>query len=135
MNRALLILLCALAGCGPASRPCPGFWGPLDPACGEWTLTSSPAPSAQALEGDAGACGAAATDDTCVACAKASCCTESLSCLGDAACACLVSCRTAGETVESCSAQAQCDLAPGATYTTMASCAAAHCAEQCPRLQ
>ena len=95
-----------------------------------------PGPEPDALEQPGAFCGPVTGDDPCVACAKASCCTESLSCFDDTACSCLVGCRTAtGDTAAICSGAGQCGAATDAAYDAMTSCLQAHCAAECPRLQ
>jgi hypothetical protein len=141
--KALTIVLCAavalpcfLTGCNPPSPDPPncGFWGPLDPTCNGWTFSGSPAPEAQALALDAGVCDLAATDSDCSACVKTSCCAAGTACLAEQGCACWVTCREAGNTVESCSTVQPCG-ATGAAYDTLTDCTRSSCASQCPDLQ
>lgn len=75
------------------------------------------------------ACAPAADDDACITCAKTSCCTPSLDCWQDAACTCLVACRSAGCTAEE---AVQCG-ALDAKYDALAACLHGGCAEECPK--
>jgi hypothetical protein len=73
------------------------------------------------------ACAASAADPPCVACAKASCCIETLACYGaGTACGCLVQARTDGA-APACSAS----TSAGKAYEDESACLAQHCAA-CP---
>jgi hypothetical protein len=75
-----------------------------------------------------GICAASASDKTCAACVKASCCAETLACLGDDACACLLVLRTPGVSLPD---DMQC-AAEDSAYKTEIACLADHCAKECP---
>jgi hypothetical protein len=96
----------------------------VDEACG-----NSPAPPTEDQALSPGeVCAADPTEDSCVACAKGSCCAASLTCFGEHICTCLVACGTAGcssDEAASCGAK-------DAAYAAELACISDHCAAECP---
>lgn len=152
MIRALYLLLATALLVSGCAEPCtPGVTAPPNifgsvvvgllesfwkvPASSPNTTCrdSDPGTGTNSLAGDAGRCAPATGDPDCVARLKASCCTETLECGADTACACLLTCRSAGNALDACSSA--CDAAPDDAYDAIVGCVDSSCAEQCPRLQ
>jgi hypothetical protein len=142
MKASLALVPLVLLACGPTdinTSPCyKQIYDALGSVGGATVGALCPAFNAQAVgpTGPTVECTPVTGDDPCVTCAKASCCTESLSCFGDPSCDCIVRCRTdTAGTVESCSAVSQCNASPNATYAAEIACLTKNCAAECPRLQ
>jgi hypothetical protein len=75
-------------------------------------------------------CAASDGDNACVACAKASCCSDYQACANDVNCLCWVSCKAAGGTDTSCAVASQCGTLDAVSSST-AACLNANCAAEC----
>jgi hypothetical protein len=91
---------------------------------------SSPAADDDAVPLTVAACTSVPSDPACVSKAKAVCCDQSVACINDATCLCLMQCRLGGSP-GSCGATCG---AVDATYTAEAACIAAN-APECPGSQ
>jgi hypothetical protein len=79
---------------------------------------------------DLPSCDPTSGDNACVACAKASCCSDYQACSNDANCLCWVSCKAGGGTDTSCASSSQCGTLD-AVSSSAAACLDANCAAEC----
>ncbi len=93
--------------------------------CKEYT-----GPTPQPQNDPPSSCGAAPSDNACVTCAKASCCSDYQACEQDGTCVCWVYCKTAGNTDEFCSSQEQCGPANNVS-APIVTCLFGSCQAQC----
>jgi hypothetical protein len=112
---------------GPFAGPPPPEAGSSDdPRCNGST-TAGPELEPAALTSTEGACDGNPGNDPCVACVSASCCMETVACLSESTCTCLLARRTPGiswpESVK-CSA-------PDEAYAAALACLTAHCEQEC----
>lgn len=87
-------------------------------------------PKSQPQSEPPASCDAAPSDNACVTCAKASCCSDYQACVEDGTCVCWVYCKTAGNTDEICSSQEQCGPANDFS-ASMVTCLFGSCQAQC----
>jgi hypothetical protein len=113
LTRIGLALLCLVVACGASSACQMPLWNALLTGATDGSCINIITPiDSEALEGvDAGACGAAASDNACAACLKRGCCAEGLACLAAS---------------DPCTADD-----PTALYMALAHCAADACADDC----
>lgn len=79
---------------------------------------------------DGTSCDTTTSDDACIACAKAACCSEYGACAADANCVCLVGCLYVGNTVTACTSPDVCGPAD-AISTATAACLNGACQAEC----
>jgi hypothetical protein len=114
---------------GPLAGPPPArAGGPGDCRCSGGCDDTAPAEDPAALWSPPhGACTATASDGACAACVTAHCCAETLACVAETTCTCLMVKQTPGI---SWPADAPCGAEDAASSAEIA-CLSTHCAQEC----